>query len=237
MSRRPLAAAACAIASLAAPGVASAAEYEVIATYPNVFRPQNMVVNPGDAVRFRNAYPDPMSPHNVKFDDGSFEEPAEPSSSGWRTSPKAFPNSGVFRYYCEAHGGPGGSGMSGTITVQSSSGGGGGGGNQGPTLLPPPIVESLRASQARRRSLLVRINASYGSLATIKVRRKTGRRYRLVRTIRKQVGSRSTRIKVRRRRDRPFAPGRYRVSAQLKDTEGQQKGVTGPVRNTSVAVR
>ena len=231
MSRRPLAAAAVAIGALSFPAVASAPEYEVVAVQGNAFRPANMVVNPGDSVRFRNADPSPTEPHNVKFEDGSFEEPAEPSSTGWRTSPKAFPNAGTFKYYCEAHGG-----MTGTITV-TSSGSGGGGGGQGPTLLPPPIVESLRARRGPLRSIVVRINASYGSLATLKVARRGRRGYRTVRTVRKKVGSRATRIRVRRRRGRPFAPGRYRVSAQLKDTEGQQKGVTGPVRNTSVVVR
>ena len=222
------------LAALATAPAASAAEYEVIATYPNVFRPQNMVINPGDSVRFRNAYPDPASPHNVKFDDGSFEQPSEPDPGPWTTSAKSFPTQGTFRYYCERHGGPGGSGMAGTITVTAP---GETTPPTGPTLLPPPIVESLRARQGRGRSIVVRINASYGSLATIRIARKGKRRFRTVRTVRKKVGSRSTRIRVRRRRGRPFAPGRYRVTARLKDTEGQQNGVTGPTRNTSVRIR
>jgi plastocyanin len=93
---------------------ALAADQTVTATSSNEFTPANVTVGQGEKVTWTNAGGD----HNVKFDDGSFEQPADPSSSNWTVS-RTFNTAGTFRYYCEAHGGPGGAGMSGTVTVQT----------------------------------------------------------------------------------------------------------------------
>jgi plastocyanin len=216
-------------AVLALPQAASAAEYEVVAAQGDVFRPANLTVNQGDSVVFRNADPT-VSPHNVKFDDGSFEQPSESQPGPWRTAPKQFPNQGTFRYYCEAHGGPGGVGMAGAITVT----GPGGAPPPGPSLTPaPPIVESLRAREGRRNTIVVRVDPSFESTATVTIARKVGRGYRRANRVRKKV-RRPTRITIRRdSRGRRLRNGRYRVSAQLKTSSGQ----TGPVKNTSVVLR
>ena len=227
MRRRSLAAAA-ALAALAAPPTVSAAEHEVVAAQGNVFRPADLTVAAGDTVVFRNTDPNPF-PHNVKFDDGSFEEPAAPSSSSWRTSPKAFPNAGVFRYYCEQHGGPNGSGMAGKITVTQA------GGSQPPpqpTLVPPPIVDSLRARRGRGGSIVVRVDPSFESTVTLTLARKVGRRYRRVTRIRKKL-RRATRFTIKRdSRGRRLKSGRYRATARLKASSG----ATGPPRNAFVTL-
>jgi hypothetical protein len=73
-------------------------------------------VNQGESVTWVNQGGD----HNVKFDDGSFEQPSDPSGSAW-TVARRFDSAGSFRYFCEEHGGPGGVGMSGTVTVQAAA--------------------------------------------------------------------------------------------------------------------
>jgi plastocyanin len=58
--------------------------------------------------------------HNVRAEDGSFrlgETPDGDPGSTWTTVSHTFTQPGTFRYYCEAHGGPGGGGMAGTIIV------------------------------------------------------------------------------------------------------------------------
>jgi plastocyanin len=121
-----------AIAGLTCSAVASAtalaADQTVTATSSNDFVPAAVSVNQGETVTWVNAGGD----HNVKFDDGSFEQPSQPSASAW-TVARRFDNAGTFRYYCEAHGGPGGAGMSGTVTVQASATTPG-----GPVPPPPP---------------------------------------------------------------------------------------------------
>jgi plastocyanin len=94
---------------------AFAADQAVTATPSDEFTPANVAVNQGEKVTWTNA----GGSHNVKFDDGSFEQPANPSSSPWMVS-RTFNSPGTFRYYCEQHGGPNGAGMSGTVTVQAT---------------------------------------------------------------------------------------------------------------------
>jgi plastocyanin len=114
---------------------ALAADQTVIATDSDEFVPRNVTVDPGDTVTWRNQGDD----HNVKFDDGSFEQPPAPSSSAWTVS-RTFTTPGTFRYYCEAHGGPGGAGMSGTVVVRS------------PEAPPrPPLHVSLQISDSTPR--------------------------------------------------------------------------------------
>ncbi len=100
----------------------------------NTFSPKTVTVTQGDSVTWTNA----SGNHNVKFDDGSFEQPSSPSSSNWTRS-RTFTAAGTFRYYCEVHGSSGGSGMSGTVVVNAPSGTttsppppGGGGGSSNP---------------------------------------------------------------------------------------------------------
>jgi plastocyanin len=229
VSRRPLAAAAGVVAALSAPAAASAAQYTVSAVEGSRFSAKDLFVNQGDSVVFSNE--DNPNSHNVKFDDGSFEEPATPMPDRWRTSPKTFPAPRVFRYYCEAHGGPGGSGMAGSITVLSP--GQAPGQAPGQTLTPaPPALDSLRARQGKGNSIVVRVDPSYESTATLTIARRVGRRYRRVHRLRRKL-RRATRITVRRdSRRRALKEGRYRVTGQLSD--GPRKG---PAKNAFVSLR
>jgi plastocyanin len=78
------------------------------------FVPQHVGVNVGEMVTWNNG----SGVHNVHFDDGSFDMPPSPIGGAWSVQ-RTFNTPGVYRYYCELHGGPGGSGMSGTVAVNT----------------------------------------------------------------------------------------------------------------------
>ncbi|HEX8744902.1 MAG TPA: plastocyanin/azurin family copper-binding protein [Thermoleophilaceae bacterium] len=120
--------------ALAAP--AGAADQTVHATPSNTFTPATVTIGVGESVTWVND----GGFHNVKFDDGSFEQPGEPAFN-WSTDPKrTFSAPGSFRYFCEQHGSAGGGGMSGTVVVQQPQGPGGG--EQPDTTAPD--VDDLR---------------------------------------------------------------------------------------------
>jgi plastocyanin len=94
---------------------ARAANQTVTATISNEFTPAAVTVLQGESVTWNNVG---GGLHNVLFDDNSFDRPPDPDTSSW-TEARSFSTPGTFRYYCEAHGGPNGAGMSGTVTVQA----------------------------------------------------------------------------------------------------------------------
>lgn len=76
------------------------------------FTPQTITINTGDAVRWTNV----LGVHSVVADNNSFTSgPAAPAP--WEFL-HTFTAAGNNPYYCEPHGGPGGTGMSGVIIVQ-----------------------------------------------------------------------------------------------------------------------
>jgi hypothetical protein len=79
-----------------------------------VFTPKHVGVNVGEMVTWNNG----SGSHNVHFDDGSFDMPPSPISGAWSVQ-RTFNTPGTYRYYCDAHGGPNGSGMSGTVAVNT----------------------------------------------------------------------------------------------------------------------
>jgi plastocyanin len=79
------------------------------------FTPSQLTIGVGDIVRWRNI----TGIHNVVADDNSFTSGA-PSSSNWEYE-FVFNNTGINPYYCSLHGGPGGVGMSGVITVEATT--------------------------------------------------------------------------------------------------------------------
>jgi len=106
-------------------GAAQAATVTVTATSANTFSPAVVNINAGDSILFKYGG---GNPHNVVADDNSFRcakgcdgDGAGGNgnvSTGWSVT-KTFSNAGTIRYYCEAHGGPNGSGMAGQIIVHA----------------------------------------------------------------------------------------------------------------------
>lgn len=74
------------------------------------FSPQELTIEVGETVTWRRL----EGVHNVRADDGSF---GNNLNGTWTTYSHTFTTPGVYPYYCEAHGGPGGVGMSGVIRV------------------------------------------------------------------------------------------------------------------------
>jgi plastocyanin len=103
------------LAALVAAAPAHAANQTVSATPSNTFTPKDVTVDLGNMVTWNNT----GGIHNVHFDDGTFDMPASPSSTAWSVS-RTFTAAGLYRYYCEFHGGPNGTGMSGTVTVNGA---------------------------------------------------------------------------------------------------------------------
>jgi len=92
----------------------------------NTFNPATLSIAAGDTVTF--SYAGGATPHNVRSDptavtqfrcalgcDGQGGD-GTPTGTAW-SSTITFPTAGQVPYYCEIHGGPGGIGMSGVITV------------------------------------------------------------------------------------------------------------------------
>jgi plastocyanin len=127
------------VALLAAASPAVAANQTVSATSSLQFTPKNVEVNVGDTVTWNNT----GGLHNVHFDDGSYIMPPSPSTAAWSVS-RTFSGAGSFRYYCEVHGGPGGTGMSGTVTVYGS----GYPRPKGATPLRAPLAPAFKPCQA-----------------------------------------------------------------------------------------
>lgn len=87
-------------------------KHVIEATLSNTFAPADLTISTGDTVQWVNS----GGIHNVVADDGTFN--SGPVSSALWVYEYVFTQAGNYGYYCEAHGGPGGVGMSGTITVQ-----------------------------------------------------------------------------------------------------------------------
>jgi plastocyanin len=77
------------------------------------FTPDTITIITGDAVKWTNV----LGNHNVVADDNSFTSgPAAPAP--WEFT-HTFTTVGMNPYYCEPHGGPGGSGMAGVVIVNN----------------------------------------------------------------------------------------------------------------------
>ena len=182
----------------------------VVATAENEFFPATLTVTPNTTVHWENRGLN----HNVKFDDGSFEEPADPMPTPWRVS-RHFDDEGTFNFHCEAHGGPNGQGMSGTIIVQAGA---------NPVLtnlrVRPRRICNRRTRRCRRaRGAIVFTLSENARVAggIDPVGEPAGRRSRALELEDGEQGE--NRIRVRGRR---FAPGRYRVTLQAEDADGNE---------------
>jgi plastocyanin len=103
------------LAGLAVAVVPSLAANQTVKTAdPFSFDPQVVTINQGETVTWSN---DSGGLHNVKFDDGSFEQPPDPSFATWTVS-RTFNQAGSFGYVCRQHAS---SGMTGTVVVQPAT--------------------------------------------------------------------------------------------------------------------
>jgi plastocyanin len=125
---------------------ALAANQTVSATPSSQFMPSNVVIDQGDTVTWNNT----GGLHNVHFDDNSYIMPASPSSAAWSVN-RTFTAPGMFRYYCQIHGGPNGTGMSGIVWVN------------GPGYARPKGATPLRASLAPAYKPCIAANRTHGA--------------------------------------------------------------------------
>jgi plastocyanin len=124
--------------AVAAAPAAGAADQTVNALPSNVFSPADVSIAQGEKVIWNNV----GGTHNVRFNDGSFEMPEQPSSTGWPVQ-RTFSQVGDFTYYCEAHFGMTGVVRVGTATTPAPDPGQPGGSPPGGTTpapggTPPP---------------------------------------------------------------------------------------------------
>lgn len=101
------------VAPTAAPTVASLQPARIeLAIADDTFTPKSMSVPLGATVVWNRSG---THPHTVTADNGSFDSGVLRAGQGFEHT---FTQPGSFAYYCDVHGGPGGTGMSGTISVQ-----------------------------------------------------------------------------------------------------------------------
>ena len=102
-------------AGLAAPAMA---DNQQVSVEDNVFVPPGVAVKPGESVTWTHLAGGEEH-HNVAFEDGQLIYPVVPSHDPWTTS-RTFAAEGIYRYYCQEHGSPGGIGMSGVVYVNAT---------------------------------------------------------------------------------------------------------------------
>ncbi len=219
----------------------------------NTFIDSTVTVSAGDSVTWTNA----GGLHNVKFEDGNFTEPSPPDTSAWKVS-RTFTTPGTYRYYCEVHGGPGGTGMSGTVVVNAAGGtttpppgeGGPPGSGQPPTTahdtVAPELKLSVKTAQRilRRRGLVISVRVDERATVTAKARITVSGASRVVRlrkaTRRLDAGVRA-KLKLRLSRKTRAAVSsalarrsrlRAKVTVTAKDAAGNARS-----RKRSVAVK
>jgi plastocyanin len=116
---------------------ASAADQAVTAQPSSEWSPDDVTIDIGDTVTWNNA----GGIHNVAFNDGSYTQPAQPSSSDWSVQ-RTFESPGIFRYQCGFHG----SSMSGVVRVRDATGE-----VPEPVDVPPGLTVRARDEQGLRR--------------------------------------------------------------------------------------
>jgi plastocyanin len=166
------------VALVVAPS-ALAADQTVNALASNAFSPADVSIGQGERVTWNNVG---GGEHNVRFDDGSFDMPADPSPIAWSVQ-RTFNQVGDFTYYCEEH-----SGMTGIVRVRPGAmpapgDSPPGGTTPGPGGTPPPP-----GSRQTKVTLLVSHSDA-----------RAGRRIRLFGSVRPALDGRRVRIQRRTR--------------------------------------
>jgi plastocyanin len=170
-----------------AAGTARSADAVVTATASNSFDPAAVTIGQGETVTWTNVG---GGEHNVVFEDGSFTQPASPSTSNWTVS-RSFSTAGSFRYYCAEH-----SFMRGTVTVNASA--------PPPGEPPPPPSPSPSPTPPAGRS---------PTAVTLRVSDRTparGARIRFFGTVRPEQDGRLLQLQRRRR------GGSYRTVERIR---------------------
>jgi plastocyanin len=91
------------------------ATVQVLSSPGNVFQPASVEIIAGQTVTW--VWPEGSTGHNVTPDNGTIPAESGNLASGPNEYAFTFAAPGTYRYYCEAHGGLNGQGMSGTVTV------------------------------------------------------------------------------------------------------------------------
>jgi len=88
----------------------------------DVFMPSAVAIKPGETVTWINPGPGQgtADPHNVRLEGEPQPNPSFAPKIGPWTTARTFPTEGAYRFFCEEHGGFGGSGMSGTVFVNAT---------------------------------------------------------------------------------------------------------------------
>ena len=92
---------------------------QMVGVADNNYTAPGVAVQPGESVTWSYPLGAGSDHHNVHFEDEQFTSPAIPSFSPWMAT-RTFPEAGVYRYYCDEHGGPGGQGMFGKVYVNAT---------------------------------------------------------------------------------------------------------------------
>jgi plastocyanin len=100
----------------AIPGPEHGTLIQVLTEGGNRFEPADVTIPVGGTVNWY--WPPNSSGHNVVPDNGDSPPHTGPLETGPISHSFTFTVPGVYRYYCMAHGGAGGVGMSGTVTVE-----------------------------------------------------------------------------------------------------------------------
>ena len=141
------------LVALLVPADAALAANQSVTASNYVFAPKDVSVNVGESVTWTNA----GGFHNVRFDDGSFDQPPDPVDVWPTPVSRTFNSVGTFRYVCEAH--EVSDNMTGTVTVLASGappGPGPGPGGGGPPVTADKIAPGLKLSGRRRQNALGR---------------------------------------------------------------------------------
>ena len=178
----------------------------ITATPSNVFTPKTPTVPLNDSVSFTNS----GGTHNVAWDDGKVR--VSPSVDGadppWPVTPtRGFTRSGVYRFYCTIHGGPGGFGMSGRVTVLNADG----------SVPKPPAISRITTVSGTGRVTLKFTSSTAGTIAG-KLSRKQGRSFRSFGSLKLTLRKGRNSLLVRRTSSgRQLTAGSYQLALTFSD--------------------
>jgi plastocyanin len=184
--------------------------------YP-AFSPTSVTISPGEKVTFTNSG-DAM--HDVAWDDGFATNPSSPQLVWTSAVSRTFTTPGVYRFYCQNHGGPNGAGMSGKVIVLNPNG------TPPPGVTPDtkaPSLGKLTVSLGRKRFTLKFSSSEKGTASgTIQRRNSTGK-FKTFGSVSFGVGAGSNSRTIKKTSSgRSLTLGKFRVSFRVKDAAGNK---------------